>query len=49
MDNDPNKMYIIWPTLAEVFKAKKGIIHKTNRAIDVGLYAGVGGLGIIGE
>ena len=49
MDNDPNKMYIIWPTLAEVFKAKKGILHKTNRAIDVGLYAGVGGVGIIGE
>ena len=49
MDNRPSVIYQIWPKLAEIFKGKKGIVHKTNRVIDVGLYAGVGGVGIIGE
>ena len=49
MDNRPSVIYQIWPKLAEIFKAKKGIVHKTNRVIDVGLYTGVGGIGIIGE
>ena len=48
MDNRPATIYPIWPKLAEDFKAKKGKIHKTNRVIDIGLYACVGGIGIIG-
>ena len=48
MDRRPEIIYPIWPKLAEIWNAKKGVIHKTNKVIDIGLYAGVGGVGIVG-
>ena len=48
MDRRPEIIYPIWPKLAEIWNAKKGVIHKTNKVVDIGLYAGVGGVGIVG-
>ena len=48
MDNRPEVIYPIWPLLANLWKPKKGVIHYTNRRIDVTLYSVFGGIGLIG-